>query len=338
MASQPETNSVDTADAEFDKAFAEFAAKKAPDAAPPPAEEPPVPEQGEPEGNAPEPAPSAEEAPKEQASEVGTSGDADGGTPPPAEQQAPDPWAHLPEEAKAELARLQKERDEAQHKAKSDANRVAALSRKLFALEAQRSAPPAPPQPEPESEAKKALDAKIAKLREDYGDVATPLIELMEAQRAELSGKLTNVETVMSNLTEERAAAVIAAETQALEERHPDWREIAASPEFAEWKAVQPPNIQQLASSWDAREASVALTLFRTERAEATGQGPTQQQPETPQQPTPEAAATDARRSQQLEGGAEVRSRPAPAASGPPEDFEAAFKFFSDKRKAQSVR
>jgi hypothetical protein len=75
----------------------------------------------------------------------------------------------------------------------------------------------------------------------------------------------------------------------------------------------------------------VVLTLFKAEAAEATGQ-----KAEAPGEPAPKPkpdAATGARRSQQLDGGRDVGSRPAPAASDAPEDFDAAFTFFAEKRR-----
>jgi hypothetical protein len=324
VAPDPKDGSLPDSDDGFEDAFNQFAAGKEP---------PPAPDtggdngDGEPGDEGPElgataPAPAATEPP---APAEAAPGDAepDGGSQPPEGEKAPDLWASAPDDLKAEYQKVLKERDEAQHKAQSDANRVAALSRKLNTLQAPASAPQeAPAQP---TEAQKALDDKVKQLREDYGDIADPLIELIEAQKAELK----SVRTVLTGLSEERQAQVIAAETQAMEARHPDWREIAKSTEFAGWLEIQPENIQALATSWDARETSVALTLFKAESAEANGQ----------QAPRPKAnAATGARRSQQLDGGRDVGSRPAPAASDAPEDFDAAFKFYTEKRAAQQAQ
>ena len=234
----------------------------------------------------------------------------------------------MPAEVRAQIEQLQRERDEALHRARSDASRVAALSRKL--QQATVVTPSATPAPDAKAtEAQKALDGKIEQLRKDYGDIADPLIELIENQRKELD----SVRTTLTGLNEAQQAQVIAEETQALEARHPDWRNIAQSPDFAGWLEVQPENIQRLAGSWDARETSVVLTLFKAERAEPSGQ--TQEAPPAPAQTA--NAATDARRSQQLEGGRDVRSRPAPAASGPPDDFDAAFKYYEERRRQKAM-
>jgi hypothetical protein len=325
VAPDPKDGSLPDSDDGFTDAFNQFAAGKEP---------PPAPDtggsddDGEPGDEGPEigghaPAPAATETPPPDGTPPGDA-EPDGGGQPPDGDKAPDLWANAPDDLKAEYQKVLKERDEAQHKAQSDANRVAALSRKLSTLQAPASAPQeAPAKP---TEAQAALDDKIKQLREDYGDIADPLIELIEAQKAELK----TVRTVLTGLSEERQAQVIASEQQALEARHPDWRDIANSKDFSSWLEVQPDNIQRLATSWDARETSVALTLFKSESGMASGQtdeGGT---------PKPKAnAATGARRSQQLDGGRDVGSRPAPAASDAPEDFDAAFKFYEQKRLAK---
>ena len=317
VAPDPKDGNLTDSDDGFSEAFDQFAAGKTPPV--------PDPEQGgdddEPGDDGPElgqpaPAPAATDDEPPEETPPGDA-EADGGGQPPAEK-APDLWANASPELIAERDRIQKERDEALHKASSDANRVAALTRKLQGLQQPASAP-APTEP---TEAQKALDGKIAQLREDYGDIADPLIELIEAQKQEL----TNVRTVLTGLNEDRQAQVIAQEQQALEARHPDWREVAQNPVFASWLEVQPANIQALASSWDARETSVALTLFKAENVEASGQQP---------QPGKKASAATARRSQQLDGGRDVGSRPAPAASDAPEDFDAAFDFYTQRRLAK---
>lgn len=348
IATDPKDVSLSDEQDEFAKHFEEFASGKAPD--PQTEKEPePAPSEGngaeeEPPAPAKEPEPpkeKEEEAPEAateagEATEPATSEDApaEGGSQPPEGQTAPDPWANVPPELKAQYEQVQKERDEARHKAQSDASRVAALSRKLQQLSTARPSSAPAPDAQP-TEAQKALDEKISQLRKDYGEIADPLIELIEAQRQEL----TAVKTNLAGLSETQQAQVVAQETAALEARHPDWRNIAQSPDFAGWIEIQPENIQRLAQSWDARETSVVLTLFKAERMEATGQTDKSQQEPTKAPPAqaPKAdAATDARRSQQLDGGRDVRSKPAPAASGPPDDFEAAFKYFEEKRRLRA--
>lgn len=316
----PQDDVVNNDEDDFAKHFDAFAAgKPPPDHEDPPSETPP-------EGNVPEEpasAPPEPEAAPAEPPESDTSG-TETGAAPPAPAEAPDPWAQVPAELKAQYEQTLKERDEARHKAQSDASRVAALSRKINTLQSSAPAPLATPEP---SEAQKALDQKIVDLRKEYPEVAEPLIEMIQAQRDELG----TVKQQLTALTDDQQAAYIAQEQQSLEAIHPDWRQVAAQKDFAEWLQVQPANIQRLAQSYDAHETGVALTLFKAEMMVPTGQ--TQ---EAPPAPTPTATATDAKRSQQLEGGRDVPSRPAPATSGPPEDFDAAFQHFAAIREEKA--
>jgi hypothetical protein len=334
IATDPNLVDNDEQQDEFEAEFARLAEGKEP--TPSPDKEPePAPS----EGNDPEdadPAPAEAATTEGDPAETVTSDDAtdtEGGGQPP-KDTAPDPWADAPPELKALFEQTQKERDEAKHRAASDANRVAALSRKLQRLTEASVSAVTTPDPKAE-EAKKALDQKVKQLREDYGDIAEPLIELIEAQGRELGAVKAN----LTGLSEQQQAQHIAAEQAALEQAHPDWRVVAQSPNFRGWLEVQPENIQRLAASWDARETSVALTLFKAEQIEATG-GMSEGPKPTPAEATrtqEAAAATGERRSQQLDGGKVVRSRPQPAASGPPEDFEAAFKYYEEQRARKAL-
>lgn len=344
----PKSDNVNDDSEEFNRHFDEFASgKKTPD----PNEEKDEENPEQPDGNGPgedEPSSPAEDDKSKAAdegedkTEEAASGEADKephGEKPSGEQAPDDEWAALPPEVKEKVLQLQREKEEAVHRAASDANRVAALRRQLH--QAKLASPHgAKPSDEKPTEAQKALDGKIKQLREDYGDIAEPLLELIEHQRNEL----TTVHAQLDGLSEAQQAQVIAAETQALQARHPDWRSVAQSPDFAGWLEVQPDNIQRLAGSWDARETSVVLTLFKAERMQATGQQQQRQEQDKKADPAEKAAekkpdaATGARRSQQLDGGRDVRSRPAPAASGPPEDFDSAFDFYVARRQAKARR
>lgn len=321
MASAPPQTDVDNDDAEFQAEFQRLADGEKPSPSP----EPPAGDEVTPEGNAPAGEPAPTPAPADPA-EDGTSGtSAEGGEPSP-EAQAPDPWKDVPDELRAQIALIEKERDDAKHRAKSDAERVAALSRKLASLSA-ASAPsaPAPEKKAEPTEAQKALDAKVAQLKEDYPEVAEPMLELLAAQRNELTG----VKSQLDAVNQDRQARVIAEQEALLVQSHPDWREVSATEQFAGWLSEQPEGLQRLASSWDARETSTVLSLYKTEAA-AAGEGGAAVA-------TPAQLAADAKRRQQLEGGKETKSRPAPATSGPPDDFDAAQKYYAEKKDREML-
>jgi hypothetical protein len=315
---------------EFDKHFAEFAAGKGK----PPTTEAAPDTATQSEGNDPGTEDGGEQKPPETAPESVTSdAQPDGGEQkPPAEQQAPDPWASAPDELKALYEAQRQRAEQAEHRARSDAARVSALTRKLITVS---GGAPAPQETGAEpTDAQKALDEKVKQLREEFPDYAGPLVDLIEAQRSELSSVRQQIRAVSA----EQQAASVATEMQALEVRHPDWREVAARPEFGHWLQEQPASVQNLAASWDAKETGVVLTLFKLE-AGLTTEGQRQEpKPAPAAEVKPEAAAADATRSRQLEGGADVRSKPNNVASGAPDDFDAAFAHFAAKQDEKLQR
>ncbi len=282
-----------------------------------PREEAPAEKPATPEGNAPddEPAPAAPAS----SDDDGTSGTStEGGDPPPKAEASDDPWKDVPADIRTRIAAIEKERDEARHKAASDAQRVAALSRKIQTM---TTSAPAPVKKEAEpSEAQKALDAKVKQLREDYPEVAEPMLELLAAERDKLATVTQKLETVEGD----RQQAFIQQQEALLTEAHPDWRQTVATTEFQAWMEAQPVGIQKLAESYDARETSTVISLFKTENGVAA-------KAEAPA-PTPEQTATEARRREQLSGGVAIKSRPAPVTSGPPEDFEGAVAYYQAKK------
>jgi len=242
----------------------------------------------------------------------------------------PDPWANA---TPAQKAALDKMREDYERKLQGASGRASGLQRQLNALKTGTTAATAPQNTgqdgkgdEP-SDAWKVLDDKIKALEEDYPEIAGVIVPLLKQQRDELA----NVKGQMAPVIEADQAEVVAAQQSALEAKHPDWRNYApgANADFDGWINAQPENVQRLAGSWDAREVGVALTLFKTEQAEAKRQG--NQQDPAPKDKT----ATDARRQRQLDGGKVVGSRTAPAAAGAPDDFAGAFDHFAKKIDAK---
>lgn len=295
-----EPASGENADSEFASAFAEFSSDAGTVASDPPA---------------PEDAP-AEPTPP--ASEVKTA---------PSEQErpapAPDPWANASPELLAERDRfLQADR--------SHRGRQAALQRDLDAARRAAGQPAATSQAAPEPQAES--DA-LKRLREEYPDVAEPL--LAEMQR--IRGELNEVRGTTSTLAGDRATQQVVAELGRLETEHPDWRDFAADGQgnpvgskaaaLDQWLATQSPGVRQLNDSQDAGDIGTMLRLFKEAQPAA---------PNAPPAPTP-----DARRQKQLEGSRDAASKPAPAISGAPSTFDDAFAHYAakaDRELAQQRR
>lgn len=252
----------------------------------------------------------------------------------PAAGDESDPWANAPPALIAERDKLIRMYEQ---KVQGASGRASGLQRRLNAVLQQQPAAGATPAPSdqqqegkpasPLGDAWTALNDKITALKEDYPEIANVIVPLLEAQRDELANLSGKVAPVIEADTEE----AIAQEAAALEARHPDWRDYAPgkNADFEGWLGSQPENIQRLAGSWDSREVATALTLFKTERAEAVRKG---QGDGAPPDPKPNTA-TDNRRARQLDGSKRVDSKPASAATGAPDDFTAAFDHFANRRK-----
>ena len=342
-----ENSDVDKGNDAFASAFADFAAGKTPEGGDP------APKDGEEGGEGGDKA--GQDGAEREDNSSPSKGDekdppADApGDKPAAGEEAPDLWAKATPEQIAERDRLRAELETARKSDEGSRRRASGLQRQLNALQATTAAQP--PQDakggkdgEEPSDAWKALDEKIKQIEEDYPEIAGVIVPLLKAQRDELADLKSRVTPVIVADQAEAAAEQVAT----LEAKHQDWRNfgvsdspeytkyLAAQPEevrrenenFRNWLGDQPGSIQKLAQSWDASEVAVALTLYKTERAEAIKTGGD----EAPGKK--EADATGAKRQRQLDGGSDVRSRAGSAASGAPDDFTGAFEHFSQKRQA----
>lgn len=246
------------------------------------------------------------EAPQAAAEEAGS------GT----EAEAFDPYAGMTPEQKSHWQRLQASET-------SNRGRVSALNRKL--REGSRApAPTTIEQAQTEDDASEGasasdLDKRLQAAQEEYGEVVGPLVEALAEVRAEMASMKGTVSQVDELVNEQELADAY----EALRIVHPDFAEF--SPEntsFIAWLGDQPEQVGALANSFDPREVSLALTLFKTERSAAialqTGEGG-----ETGQQA---GTATDTKRARQIEGSRAVLTRGAPAAAGTPNDFSSAFR------------
>lgn len=135
---------------------------------------------------------------------------------------------------------------------------------------------------------------RIDKVREDYPEVAEPLIEEIASLRAELGTLSTSARA----RAESEVAAALGDEHSALVDQHPDVPDIVKAPEYAAWLQGQPPSIQRIVQEnaqavVSAADAAMVFERFKTQ----TGW-------KSPDAATAEAAQAAARkRAQQLDAG-----------------------------------
>lgn len=316
---QPEPEAPADTETDFEAAFAERASQG-----------------DEPGGTASEPQPEGEgEQPKPEEDPKGANE-----APPPAPAPAPapaegtsvspapaaDPWDGLTPDQRARLARLQTSE-------RSQRGRVGALTKKVQRLEGGAAAPaPAgkPPQPEEQQPPPEGGDApagessaeKLARLEtaaRDYPESIGPAKEIIDELRQEIAALKPQLEKVSTDAD----AAEVAAAYDALAEAHSDYAELAADKDFLGWAGDQTEQVRALLNSWNPRDVSLVLTLYKAEKAAAA---PNVAEPE----PAPAGdgkgeSETDAKRRRQLEASRATPSRGAPAAAGVADDFDAAF-------------
>jgi hypothetical protein len=235
-----------------------------------------------------------------------------------------DPYAGLTPEQKAHFERLAASE-------RSQRGRVGALSKKLKSFETVQTHQPPAGQSEAGSQARSGegdggeasgetkaadIEARLKAATDEYGDILGPLPELI----TELRSKIGKLEASATRHEVDQDARALEEAYGTLEKAHPDYREIAADPKFAQWVGQQPQGVQALANSFDPQEVSLSLQLFKAERSAGS------QASRDAGEGGDGGTATGDRRKRQLEGSRQAPSRGAPAATGVPDDFSSAFK------------
>ena len=114
-------------------------------------------------------------------------------------------------------------------------------------------------------ETRKALDAKLAKVTEDYPelkDVLDPLVDMVDT----LTGEVKNLKSISDEEKRiiEKRQKFEAEVAPKIAEVHEDWKQVAFSPEYMEWVKAQPPAIQNAAmNSLDPRDIAYTITEFK---------------------------------------------------------------------------
>lgn len=194
---------------------------------------------------------------------------------------------------------------------RSQRGRVGALTKSLN----QYRAAPAQPKPQEQQqdqgdESAKDLEKRLAQAAEDYPDAVGPLKELVE----QMGKKIADLSQQVEPISERQSQSELQEAYSLLAEKHPDFADIAQDAKFSTWIAEQTPGVQGMANSFNPDEVSLVLTLYKSEAG-------IEQQPVSTGR-----TETDAKRGRQLDATRDVPSSGAPAASGTPNDFDAAFR------------
>ncbi len=183
-----------------------------------------------------------------------------------AEQQ--DPWAVVPEPLRNQFQQLQQSNQklEADHRANS--LRVQALNRKTEELQQALAAKEAAGGKQdktpgmPTADDLKGLSFK--EFEQEFPEVAAFVKAQVAAATTPIQQQLEPVQQLVSERQQAAQEQVIQHELGRLAQVHPDFKEVASSPDFDAWVNTQPPMIQQLRSSFNADDNAALLTLFKT--------------------------------------------------------------------------
>ena len=236
-----------------------------------------------------------------------------------------------PEDLTERLKALEAENEKLRHAEASQRGRLGAYQRQINELQRKMQEAEKSASGSDDSDAEKrqaAADAAGVEdweaLKSEFPEVAKALdarlrseAQQREADRqrqAQLEQQIAELQSAVEPMQQQAEAQQLAREEEALTQRHPDWREVVATPEFAEWLERQPERLRVLVQSTDAAEAAALVDLYKSQLPPAQ----TQQERNDKRQERLAAAQSIPRR-----GGVQK--------SGVPEDFEAAFDHYAER-------
>lgn len=155
-------------------------------------------------------------------------------------------------------------------------------------------------------------------LQEDYPDIAEGAEKIISSKLDPVNEKVARMESALERFELKEQEQHIQGQYQALAQVHPDFEEIAVSPEFNHWISRQPPFVRDKLESEDATEAAWLLAAYKNEVV-SVQQGSN--------------SGLKQRREKQLRQGQNVPSRGGRSQQiQPPEsDFDAAFDYFVEQ-------
>lgn len=248
---------------------------------------------------------------------------------PATSENTDDIWANAPEHFRKAFEAERAAREKAENVIRSNNGRLSKAEREAAALRAQLVAQPQREAPQQQLEADDTVPEHLRAVREEYQEVAGPLVDEIVALRqtvARLDASSATAQQAETARHQLELAEFLAGEEQKLGEAHSDWREVVVEPEFVQWVQNGPQFIRDgIARNGngivDAEEATEILNLFK----ERTGRN------------SPDQLAE--RRRRQLEGGRTVPARSIGATpSGGPDNFSSEWARLREQERREAQR
>lgn len=235
-----------------------------------------------------------------------------------------DIWSSVPEAARNAHQQALARAAELERRLREKGNEVALLRRTA----PQQAGSSTPSEDQTSGNPPAVPPEQIQQLKEEYGEIAGPLITMIEAQARQIAELAKPVQ----QLTASQQAQAEQANLSRLDELAPDWRDLATKPEFQTFRTNAPRMVREaLDRNWDQivdpEEAAAAFEYFRMKAGFSLPQAGNQNP-----QPNPLAA----KRERQLAAGRDSGSSGGvPVANQVPDDFDAAVDaILSNRRRA----
>lgn len=268
---------------------------------------------------------SDEEARKDQAA---------GGDTPPAGSPSTDIWADAPPALKAAHEAALKD---LQTKNNRLIGQVSASDRELARLRRESAAKPGTQQGDQGgSQEGDPFDSdEVKRFREEYGEIADPVLNLLKAQ----SEKIARLEAPVAEVAQQRATEAGQRQIEVFTTAHPDWETYVNDKRYPEWLATQPKAVQDAAARAvnveDGQEAAWLLGQFKAHLGASAQPAPAAEEPKPGQQQQP---APDPKRARQLAAGRDGGQSAPPVQTGIPDDADAAVDAIIASRQRQANR
>lgn len=166
-------------------------------------------------------------------------------------------------------------------------------------------------------------DDSLNRLREDYPEVAGPLLDVI----GDLKAQISQLQAPVGALQQQQQVAALTAQEQLLASQHPDWLQAASDDRFRGWLEEQPTSIKEAfarneSAIVDGADAALVIGKFKSDLGFAA---PAQQR-QAPTNPVQD------RRQRQIAAGRDAGRNGPPASTGiAQDDFDAAYDAFAAK-------
>jgi|GEM_PF-2565762 len=181
-----------------------------------------------------------------------------------------DPWAAVPEHLRNAHQQLQQSHQQLEKDHRANSGRVSALTKKLNEVQAGLKLNES--QNGGDANSKHGLPTADDLKGKDFSEVEAEWPEIAELIRNELQRatntfeeKLKPVRELEQREAQKQEQEFIQSQFQRLERVHPDYMQIASSPQLTQWLSSQPPSVQEMAKSDLADDNIALLTLFKTQ-------------------------------------------------------------------------